>query len=350
MKVQIVCYEDLDKGILGKFALKLCQELRLMSIEANIAKIPDPTADINHHIIYGYYNGEKTTIDTVMVTHIDTISKLSLLKKQLISAEMGICMSYETMQKLIIAGIPRQKLCYINPAHDGNFSLKKITIGITSRTFDDGRKNEKTLVNITKKIDPNIFRFVIMGKGWTEIVMGMQNDGFEVEYYCDFEYNKYKEIVPNFDYYLYFGNDEGSMGFIDALACGVQTIVTPQGYHLDAHEGITYPINNSDDIIQTFNNIAEKKIRLIRSVETWTWYNYAVKHLEIWEYLLKNREENYLNIFSGKFPDGITSIQKESGKMKNERREKYLFLFKLFKQNITHVRNNPQVRNFFLRR
>ena len=58
--------------------------------------------------------------------------------------------------------------------------------------------------------------------------------------------------------YFFFGMDEGSMGFLDALAAGVQTIVTPQGFHLDAKGGITYSGETVSDFVEIFNEIGEK--------------------------------------------------------------------------------------------
>ena len=83
MKVRIVCYEDVDAWILGKFARRLRDHLELLGTKADIAKVPDRTADINHHIIYYNYDGEATTTETVMVTHIDMAAKVKMLKHQL---------------------------------------------------------------------------------------------------------------------------------------------------------------------------------------------------------------------------------------------------------------------------
>ena len=60
MKVRIVCYEDLDLWILGKFARKLKEQLTLLGVQCDIAKTPDITADINHHIIYYNYDGMRS--------------------------------------------------------------------------------------------------------------------------------------------------------------------------------------------------------------------------------------------------------------------------------------------------
>jgi glycosyltransferase involved in cell wall biosynthesis len=311
MKVHLISYEDVDAWILGKIAKNLDEQLKLLCIESNIGKVPDYSADINHHICYWSYDGEKTKNDSIMITHIDTIQELEKVRKQMINARIGICMSLSTLNQLRDAGLPSQKLCYINPAHDGFIRPRKIVIGITSRIYDDGRKKENMLISISDRINPNEFSFKIMGSGWDKIVDEMRQKGFEIKYYPDFDYDLYNQIVPSFDYYLYFGFDEGSMGFLDALSAGVPTIVTPQGFHLDAVDGISYPIQNLDDIVASFEKIAEKKRTLVHSVARWTWENYAIKHAQVWEYILSNRSRHFQPTIKGEYPDGLNSLIRE---------------------------------------
>lgn len=289
MKVHIVCYEDLNKWILGKFALRLSENLKTMGVEVDISKLPSPQADINHHIIYYNYDGRRTTTETVMVTHIDTADKLGQLKGQLDQAEMGICMSNDTVQKLAAQGLPRQKLCFVNPAHDGVMKPRKTVIGITSKVQPSGCKRETMLVQLADAIAPEDFKFMIMGAGWEPVIKMLRHKGIEVEYLRQFHYRSYIRWMPSFDYYLYMGQDEGSMGFVDALAAGIPTIVTPQGYHLDVKDGITYPFNEIDELIAIFQEIASVKRSRVQSVSTWTWAEYARKHLLIWEYVLARK-------------------------------------------------------------
>jgi len=286
MKVHIVCYEDVNAWILGKFARKLCENLNALSVPTDISKVPDPSADINHHIIYFDYDGKKTTVETVMVTHIDTPWKLKLLQKQLRVAKMGICASAETVNNLIQANIPKEKLCFINPAHDEVMKPRKIVVGITSKVQPSGCKREKMLVDIAKRISPGDFKFKIMGAGWEPIIDHLGRLGFEVEYYNNFNYGVYTQLVPSLDYYLYLGQDEGSMGFIDALAAGVPTIVTPQGFHKDAENGITYPFNTIPELEKVFKSLLEERNARIHAVSTWTWRHYAIKHIKVWQGLL----------------------------------------------------------------
>lgn len=305
MRIRIISYEDVNAWILGKFALKLNEELIKLGVDSDIDNVPDPYADINHHIIYLSYDFTKgNKKDSLMITHIDDIRKLTLLKKQLNSARFGICMSLPLMNELITGGIPTEKLCYINPAHDGVIPIKPYTIGITSGVKPDGCKREHLLAELSEHISPQLFNFKIMGSGWEAVIKVLKKRGFQITYYPDFNYNEYIELIPSLDYYLYMGQDEGSMGYIDALAGGIKTIVTPQGYHLDADNGITHPFNTLTELIGIFNSIAHEKMLLVNSVSTWTWRDYAIKHLEVWNYM-NDSKQKYSN---STYKDGLNSL------------------------------------------
>jgi len=289
MHVHIVCYEDLDAWILGKFAKKLRDELLKLNVKCDIGKTPDPKADINHYITYFFYEGNTFSIDTLMITHIDCIQKVIQIKKQLNTALMGICMSKETVKNLIEAGLPKERLCYINPAQDGEIKPRKIVLGITHKTHYDFRKNPNSVLKICNVISPDVFSFKIMGSGWEKIVEKMRERGFTVEYYDHFDKEIYCNLIPSLDYYIYYGFDEGSMGYLDALAAGVKTIVTPQGYHLDTKHGITHAVRNIDEIICVLREISDNRKLIVDSVKSWTWENYAKKHLAVWEQLLSSK-------------------------------------------------------------
>ena len=311
MKVNIV---NMDSGwILEKFAVKLQEELEKMRIEATISERRKNDVDINHYVMFDFINFAKHPHDTFMIAHVDQNWHIRLLKDRLEKCGMGICMSENTLEKLTAMGLPRNKMCYINPAHDHVISPRKYTVGITHRCYNnvDFRKRENMLLDIVGGIDTNYFKFIIMGSGWESIIDQMRKMGIEVEYYDNFEYEKYIEIIKNLDYYLFFGTDEGSMGYLDALAAGVETIVTPQGFHLDAKGGITYSCEVIDDYINAFDEICQKRKKLTRLVEDWTWENYAKKHVEVWNYLLGISEWSELYKNRGRYKDGIFSVLPE---------------------------------------
>jgi len=309
MRVRLICYEDVNEWILGKFALRMQADLIKMGIEADIAKVADPTADINHHIIYEQFNGITSNHDTLMITHIDSSDKFSHLKTVINNVCYGICMSKDTMQRLIALGLPKDHLCYVDPAQDGDFVPRKIQVGYTSRWYSDGRKREYLLRDLANHLDNRFFAFKFMGSGWESIVNLFLSKGFEVEYFSNFDLAGYKKLISEIDYYLYTGLDEGQMGFVDALSAGCKTIVTPQGYHLDVVDGITHPFNDSKDLLDIFDGIYEEKAKRIRSVSSWTWSNYTLKHVEIWNHIL-GKEIRLMG--DETYRDGINSILGET--------------------------------------
>lgn len=311
LKIRIVYSQD--GWIFGKFASKMEEELLKLGQEVSISSTPDLEADVNHFISYGYllqfpkdYNG----VNTTMVTHIDTITKKELVSFQANHDALGICMSKDTMNKLTAWGIKRENLCYINPAHDGIIKPKKIVLGITNRCYsqEDLRKNDMLLLQVCKQLDPEYFEIKIMGAGWERIVSELIDVGFKVTYYNDFNRDIYIKLMPSLDYWLYYGFDEGAMGYLDAMAAGVKTIVTPQGYHLDTKTKPTYLCSTIFDFVKVLKGIQEEKKEIVNAVADWTWGNYAKKHLEIWQYLTKTKPLKEIYKHQGEYMDGIFSM------------------------------------------
>ena len=289
MKINIVCYEDLDTWICGKIAKRLNDSLLALGHEVTLGTDVVPSAEINHHIIYLSYAGASTGVHTLMVTHIDNALKLGRLKEGLKSARAAVCMSREGVRNLIDLGVDPARLDYAHMGQDGKALPRRVIVGISTRLYPDGRKNESDFERMVRTIRPDDFAFKIMGFGWASIVDMMKARGFEVDYRQDFDYDAYLRMLSTLDYFMYLGGDEGSAAFIDALAAGVKTIVQPQGFHLDAPGGITHPFRTYEELEAVMASIAGERRKRVESVAPWTWENYARKHLDIWERCLAGR-------------------------------------------------------------
>lgn len=292
--VRIICYEDVDSWILGKFAKRMQEELTRMGRIADIAKQGNPQASVGHHIIYYDARQKWALVETFMITHIDTDWKHNLVCQQLRLYDMGICMSAETRNRLVNMGMPAQKLCYVNPAQDGVIRPRPLVVGIASKTHADGRKNEAAIVEIFRRLPSGAFILKIMGEGWDEQVQMLQEYGCKVEYYGAFNYDEYvSSFMPSLDYFIYFSYDEGSMAFLDAIAADVRTIVTPQGYHLDLPGGIDFSINSPADIGPILLQAYEERMRRAARIAPWNWQGYTQHHVLIWDYLLEKQAKTY---------------------------------------------------------
>jgi hypothetical protein len=289
MKVHVISYEDPEGWICGKIARRLTEGMNAIGHQCTLGRSVDSSADVNHHVIYLGYPGHPEGVHTLMITHIDDALKLRKLQQGLGTAKAGVCMSSETVARLGALGTDQSKLCYVNLAHDGRAKGRRFQIGIATRLYPDGRKREADFVRLLKVISPSDFTFKIMGFGWAQIVSEARVLGFEIEYFEDFQYEAYIEMMSKLDYLLYLGEDEGSVSFIDALAAGVGTIVRPQGHHIDATNGITHSFTNFEELKTAFEEVASIKHKRVEAVKDWTWENYARAHAGIWERCLEGK-------------------------------------------------------------
>jgi hypothetical protein len=171
---------------------------------------------------------------------------------------------------------------------------RRIEIGITTRVYDDGRKREGFLVRLAGEMRLDAFRFRIFGAGWEKVIPALQAGGAEVDYDAgsddwQSDYAKIQAATPRFDYYLYLGMDEGSLGTLDAASAGVKTIVTAQGFHLDLPTGIDHPFTEYGELKQIFSALAEARQASVEAYASWSWRNYAREHVAIWRLMLQHR-------------------------------------------------------------
>jgi hypothetical protein len=299
LSAQLVLHPGNRGWIIEKFATRLLENLAAWNVRAAISEQPSATADINHWMIYHHCKGARLTPGTVLITHVDDYEKLAMVRESLRVADVGICLSRMTVEGLVKQGISRQQLCYITPGHDGLVAPRRIVIGITTRVrvYAGYRKREDLLLKLADALRLDAFHFKIFGAGWDEIIPRLEAAGATVDYYPgsgDYQrdYKEILEMTPTFDYYLYAGLDEGSMGLLDALAAGVATIVTPQGFHLDIESGITHAFWDAPQMCEIFKNIAEERQRRIDGVKGLTWDSYARQHALVWRALLAGRQSD----------------------------------------------------------
>jgi hypothetical protein len=282
-----------DKGwILEKMAKRLAENLPRWNVDATIDTRPSQDSVVNHWMLYTDLSGKAQGIKTMLITHVDRAAKLHVLRRRLISFDMGICLSRMTMQQLTHAGIPAERLCFITPAHDGIASPRRISIGITTQLRNDGAKREDLLLDMARTIRLDAFHFEIIGPRWEKVIPVLQAAGATVRYASgayQSDNQQHLKLVHDrlqiIDYYLYFGFDEGSMGFLDALAAGVPTIATPQGFHIDINDGITYSFRDSTELTAVFQGLSDNRQRRMESVAGLTWNEYARQHALVWRAL-----------------------------------------------------------------
>jgi hypothetical protein len=272
--ITIVNYEKgINNGILTKYATKLYEGLLALGEQVEITQQPNPKSKVNYHINYLPYKHENSpkSINALMITHIFDGYKLDAVKKGMETADIGICMSNETLEQMVEAGIPRDKLTIVLPAHDGHTRRHQI-VAILTNVYPDGCKREHMFTELVKHINYNEWAFRIMGSGWHEILAPLVADGLQVDYFSDFQYDLHKQILESSDYSLYFGKDEGSMGILDSANAGLKTIAPNVGFHKEI--GIDYPFDTQDELNLIFMSLNKNKVR------NWTWDRYTRESLK----------------------------------------------------------------------
>lgn len=296
LRVNLVLHDFCRGWVIEKMAVKLHAALEEIGVSTTLSNTPSSSHDVNHFAIFHYVEPLPGTLNTMGVTHIDDALKIDMVRRHLTGGvRAAICMSNMTVEQLAGHGIERGKLTYALPAHDGAIEPRRIAIGITSNNYSDGRKRDWLLTRLASDMRLDDFEFRIFGRGWETVVEQLKAAGASVvvtgptdDYVAD--YAAIKAAVPYFDYYFYPGLDEGSLGTLDALAAGVGTIVTTQGFHLDIPNGITHGFWEYDELRDIFDKIAKARRGRVDMACQLTWTKYAERHVAIWSSLLSRNE------------------------------------------------------------
>ncbi|MBO9696397.1 MAG: hypothetical protein J7499_09370 [Sphingopyxis sp.] len=314
-RVHLVLTDDNKSWIIEKMAARIAEYAPQYGFDVTVGETENADADINHWMSYAFANVPHNTPATMLITHLDDPYKVGLVKDELTSGvDVGIALSSHTCDMLVAAAVEEEALAFVVPGHDFAATPRRIVIGLTTRLYADGRKREFMLVDLARSMRLDGFRFEIFGLGWEDVIPKLEQAGAEVAYWpgTDDYRGDYVEMmsrVPGFDYYVYLGRDEGSLGTLDALAAGVKTIVTPQGFHVDLPGGITHPVWSQDDLETVFREIAAEAERRAASVAGLSWAAYAEGHAIVWHAILDGRKGEIAELLAAHRGAGVREIK-----------------------------------------
>lgn len=349
IRVRVIVSPDNASWILEKMAHRIVEHANPEAFVADVGVDADPAADINHWMSYAFAEATASAVTTMAITHLDDPFKIARVRRLLEDRmQVGICLSSDHRDFLIEQGVRADRLAYVVPAHDGDVTPQRIIIGLTTRLYSDGRKREAMLVELAANMKLDAFRFEIFGSGWEKIIPHLEASGAEVAYFpgtADYlsDYKVIQDSIRNFDYYLYLGRDEGSLGTLDALAAGVKTIVTPQGFHCDLPNGITHAVWSQEDLNEIFTSLSDQRARRMRAVQHLTWTAYAEDHFRLWHAAF--------NGITATIPL-ITNAQSDSQRRRESDwrlRMRYLS-FRRARSALSHWQILRPIRNWFMKR
>jgi hypothetical protein len=272
-----------------------------------------------------------------------------MIRDSLDVIEVGICMSQMTVDQLLAEGLPQDRLCYVLPANDKNIDPRRLVIGVTSNLYSDGRKREYLLARLAREMDLRPFHFEVFGRNWSRTAEQLRAGGATVnvtEGTADYaaDYAAIRQRVPFFDFYLYMGMDEGSLGVLDAMDAGVPTIVTPQGFHLDIPHAITHAFVEFDELRDIFATLAAPRLARIAAAAELTWTSHARSHLELWSALLEGRRRQYVDARHEASRAGRAAVASAPKRTPAQRVSDYLKLSNQYRWNMLKRYYLPRVK------
>lgn len=150
-----------------------------------------------------------------------------------------ICMARRWMNTLRGYFIPAERLHLIphgidlelfQPAAQSPVS-KRIRIGFVGRAYPDGRKGEDRMLEVSRRISPERFEFVLVGDRWETAEVELKKRGFETTYHRFLDGAEVPGVMASLDVLLVTSRNEGGpQPVMEALACGVPVISTEVGF------------------------------------------------------------------------------------------------------------------------
>jgi len=275
--------------ILEKIAIRLQAHISELGITCDIAAAPSHDASVNFWMQYT----DRTLMDVIrtstipprfkalaLVTHVDESFKLARIK-QLEESGVGLMFMSEFHAKEIKSMLNYEKDFWtaLIPS-DHNSGPRKFRIGLVSKWYPDGRKNESWIIDFAKMGLLDNCEFSVVGQGWEETVSVLRSYGVECRIFNGVEdrvpdYLNIKEYYDYIDLYIYFGFDEGALGSLDAYVFKRDLLVSRQGFHtefiLDENSFVDSQLDAQEKFILKKKNFEQ----WAESLSKWTWNLYV---------------------------------------------------------------------------
>lgn len=292
--VQVIL-DPVNRGwVIEKIATNLVSLAR-KNLTIELFYIPRRSYRITHWMHYLNVSIDFIKIDkgihTFLVPHIDSIQKqrvfLSIIKAGAIPIFLSQEHAERTRKHLKLEFTPH----YIWPGSDLAENKLRFRVVISSHLYPDGRKNEHLLINLAQEISLENVHFIFIGKSWSKVEDSVKKSGATVEWYSPDNskfpnYRQSLDIMKGCDLFLYLGNDEGSLGALDAYLLNIPLLISNQGFHRE------FTQRKNVYLFDDYHSFKSKFINLKSSLGTvdsnnWTWYAMGTKYVDFWASLLQ---------------------------------------------------------------
>lgn len=349
--VQLIVDPGNAGWILEKIAVRLKEKFQLGGIDVQILDCPNGDSDVVYWLYFGHrgiidrdLDKYSTRLKSALVTHVDDAAKVNRVKKlHKVGVDLVFMSPAHSLEISSMLGFSKP-FFNILLGTDLVEVKRRMKIGIFSKCFSDGRKNEGWLVELAKKENLEECEFIFIGTGWDGIRDKLEASGAQVNLYDGVqhpypEYSKFPSFYRSLDLYLYAGFDEGAMGSLDAYVLGVKLLISRQGFHKEFDLDDTSFFSNYQEFHEKFmRNLVEYRNHQ-RTLEAWSWGKCADSLLEHWTQVL---QPSSASITTQESDDNSQFLTKWK---KNYRRTYFIFIFRRTTRFI-----NIRLRNWIIRK
>jgi hypothetical protein len=291
--IQIIL-DPVNKGwVIEKLARKIIEFYPNHS-KIKIHYFPRPGYLITHWMHYLNVSQDflriNSGVNSFLVPHVDTKEKENFFLKNLEFGGIPIFMSEQHSRDIAKRLNLRFNPHYILPGSDLAEGLARFRIIIASHIYPDGRKNEKYLVQLAHDLSLENTHFTFVGKNWAEVSKALKDAGASVDWMDPNKpnfptYLTLNLYIKSHDLFVYLGNDEGSLGALDAYLLGVPLLISNQGFHQEFIE------RNNVEMFETYEDFKIKFQYLSQTrnridYDNWSWSKYSKQHQKFWDSLV----------------------------------------------------------------
>jgi hypothetical protein len=294
--VEIILDPNSQGWILDKISTKLQTEFSDLGVKCSVLSKPKYDSSVVFWIHYSdkTINFSETRdfkgISSALVTHVDDSLKLARIRKLYLQGIDLIFMSKEHAHN--IASSVGMNLPAFNVLIGSDLAVPRsiFKVGIVSRCYPDGRKNENWLLEFAAKGLLENVELTIIGSGWGNVIKNLRSLGVSVLVFDGHEnpYPTYSEILrvqANFDLFLNFGFDEGSLGALDAFLLKTDLLVSYHGFHIEFDLKEDSYVLDLDDACAKFESKKSNFFSVQESLRQWSWSTMAIDLLRHWDTL-----------------------------------------------------------------
>lgn len=238
-------------GALVNIAAALQRELDGWDIRLVDYREPGPSCDVAHFMVWYLYREANSRFPApgtlVSIHHLErpneTIDKLIADKVPMVamSSEWHRYLLHRDASPSGVACIPYGVDCRFWDRTETNGVAKvprPFTIGVVGQIYNGGRKGERLLPRILRRLPRASVRVIIIGQGWSDVVQLLRADGCEVEHYESLSREELREQFAQFDVFLCTSDVEGGpLPLLESMALGVTPVSTPVGLARDLLPG-----------------------------------------------------------------------------------------------------------------